>query len=92
MTARAGRIGDRIHAQCVQSACMRWRAVKITESLQRDNGGLDPINQSGRALRTPSPRRGEGWGEGGSDMREKLRHPNPLTRSLRSRPLPSGER
>ena len=38
---------------------------------------------------TPSPHRGEGWGEGGAALRAE---DGVLTRPLRGRPLPIGER
>jgi len=46
-----------------------------------------------RALTVPSPRRGEGWGEGVRRLKFELRAPSPdLLALLASRPLPTGER
>jgi len=55
-----------------QAAVRAMRAISLKHDEFRSGHQL-------RAQRAPSPRRGEGWGEGVRKFEKILHHPNPLT-------------
>src|SRR5262249_15381643 len=89
--------GSLAHASPFATSFMRRIVAQIISGVSGSSRKSAEFIGRGFAMReplsAPSPRRGEGWGEGIGKL-ARPRHPDLLTRSSlgEDRPLPSGER